>query len=288
MALLRLRTLLGQPSWIVESSHVSAYLTRFGEPLAPVTFTVTGEPPVRSRQKKGRVSKVERRVQPYAIAPWTMSGEKFPQGTPAPLRALRGDFFCCPFGANEVSFRGEHHPPHGEMANDRWRVEGLYRHRSLNRNSDATNRLTLHVSLSTAVCKGRVDKYLTLVDGRPAVYLRHLITGMNGPMSLGHHALLKFPPQPGSGLVSTSHSVYAQVLPTLLETPKQGHQSLHPGATFRALQRVPTGCSGAGDWTDLTRFPARRGLDEFVPLTARSGVNVALHISFLETGEIAR
>jgi hypothetical protein len=276
MTLLRLRTLFGQPSWIFESSHVSACLTRLSGHLAPVTFTVAGGPSVRSRQTTGRRSKVERRVQPYAIARWAMAREKPPQGTPALLRALRGDFFCCPFGANEVPFRGERHPPDCETANDRWRLEGLYRHRALDRSANATNRLTLHVSLSTSVRKGRVDKYLTLVDRHPAVYSRHLLTGMNGPVSLSHHALLKFPSQPDSGVLTGSRFVYARVLPTLFETPAQGgYQSLLPGATFRSLERMPTVCSAADDWTDLTRFPARSGFDDLVLLTADSRLRFA-------------
>jgi hypothetical protein len=93
---------------------------------------------------------------------------------------------------------------------------------------------------------------------------------MNGPMSLGHHALLKFPATPGSGIISTSRFVHAQVLPTLFEAPEQGgYQCLRPGATFRTLKQVPIAYLGRdGDFTDLTRFPARKGFDDLVLLTA--------------------
>jgi hypothetical protein len=104
------------------------------------------------------------------------------------------------------------------------------------------------------------------VDGHTAVYQRHVIAGARGPMSVGHHAMLKFPDAPGSGIVSTSRFVRAQVLPNFFERPEnRGYQSLKPGAPFRSLERVPL---LAGGTTDLTRYPARLGYDDLVMLTA--------------------
>ena len=234
--------------------------------------------PTADAERKARVvHKATRRIQPYAIAPWAVAQEALPADTPALLRALRGDFFCAPFGANTLPFRGERHPPHGETANGLWKLEGLSQSGSRAGSDCAGGRSTLHASLCTSVRKGRVDKYLTLVDGHAAVYCRHLLTGMNGPMSLGHHALLKFPATPGSGILSTSRFVYAQVLPTLFEAPEQGgYQCLKAGATFRALDRVPIAYPGRdGGCTDLTRFPARKGFDDLVLLTADSRLRFA-------------
>ncbi len=234
----RLKTVLGQPSWPLESSHVHASLTRLGGHLAPVRFRL------------GRKT-----VDPYSVAPW--AEEKLPPDTPAMLRALRGDFFCCPFGGNAARWRGEQHPPHGETANATWRLESSAR-------EDA--RVTLHASLATTVREGRVDKYIMLIDGHHAVYSRHEITGMRGPMALGHHAMLKFPEQPGSGVISASRFVRGQVLPGAFESPEQrGYQSLEPGATFRTLERVPL---LAGGHTDLSRYPARRGYEDLAMVTA--------------------
>ena len=237
-----LKTIWGQPSWEFSSSHVNAFLTRRGGHLAPVRF--------RLRRKT---------VQPFAIAPWAQ--ETLARSTPSVLRALRGDFFCCPFGGNVTPWRNERHPPHGETANGRWRLRSIDR---------ADSRVTLHASLVTAVRTGRVEKYLTLVDGHTAVYLRHVLTGLKGPMSLGHHALLRFPTAPGSGVVSASRFLHAQVLPTTFESPREGgYQSLRTGVTFRSLERVPLAYAGRDRaYTDLTRFPARKGFDDLVMLTA--------------------
>ena len=57
-------------------------------------------------------------VQPYHVSPWQNEGLK---DFPAPvLASLRGDWFCIPFGGNGAEFRGEKHPPHGEVAGSEW------------------------------------------------------------------------------------------------------------------------------------------------------------------------
>src|SRR5258706_10265078 len=101
---MKMRRVLGQPSWRLASDCVEAFVTRRGGQLGPVTFSLpTG------------------RVQPFAVAPW--AEERLPRRTPAMLKALRGDFFCCPFGGNARPWRGERHTPHRETANALWKRE---------------------------------------------------------------------------------------------------------------------------------------------------------------------
>lgn len=126
-------------------------------------------------------------------------------------------------------------------------------------------RSTLHARLRTRVRKGQVDKFLTLIDDHTALYSCHVISGMQGPMSVGHHALLKFPPG-AVGRISTSRFEHGQVLPSAFESPEGGgYQSLRPGAVFRSLKRVPL---QDGSHADLTVFPARPGYDDLVLLAA--------------------
>jgi hypothetical protein len=81
-------------------------------------------------------------------------------------------------------------------------------------------------------------------------------------MNPGHHAMLKFPDEPGSGIVSTSRFVQGQVYPKEAEqAAKGGYQSLQVGARFDSLERVP---QIAGGFADLSRFPARRGYEDIV------------------------
>ncbi len=238
MSSLPLTTIQGQPSWPIKSSLVKGWLTQLGGHLGPVQFQL------------GR-----KIVQPYSVAPW--AEEPLAAGSPAILRALRGDFFCCPFGGNATPWRGEQHPPHGETANATWRPASLTR---------SGARVTLQTSLATTVRKGRVDKFISLIDGHTAIYSRHILTGMTGPMNVGHHATLKFPARPGSGVISTSRFIRGQVLPEPFELPENGgYQSLKPGAVFHSLQRVPRLDGGQAD---LSLYPARRGYEDLALLTA--------------------
>lgn len=232
------RIVCGQASWRVASSEVEAFVTEMGGHVGPVTFDRSG-----------------RRLQPYSVAPWAEE-ENDPPLRPV-IKALRGDFFCMPFGGNATSFRGEKHPVHGETANARWRFESL---------ETKEGRTSLHLSLKTKVRLGRVDKEISLLNGQNTLYSQHVVSGMSGPMSLGHHAMLKFPDLPGSGLVSTSRFVYAQVLPRPFELPeKRGYSCLKPGAQFESLEEVPT---VTGETADLTHYPARRGFEDLVMLVS--------------------
>ena len=104
------------------------------------------------------------------------------------------------------------------------------------------------------------------LDGQDVVYSQHVISGMRGPMNLGHHAMLKFPDVPGSGLVSTSRFVYGQVFPHAFELPEnRGYSWLRRGAEFTSLEKVPT---ITGETADLTCYPARRGFEDLVILVS--------------------
>ena len=225
---------LGQPSWRFASDKVDAAITRLGGQLAPVRFRL------------GR--KV---VEPFSVAPW--AEEKLEPGTQRVLQALRGDFFCAPFGGNARTFRGEKHPPHGEAASEPWRFESLVKNK-------ATTELRL--SLVTKVRRGRIDKLIQLRKGEPVLYCRHVLSGMKGAMSIGQHAMLKFPTAKGSGFISTSPIKFGQVVPADFEDPaKGGYTSLKPEAVFSRLDRVP---KKDGGFTDLTRYPARLGFEDLV------------------------
>jgi hypothetical protein len=221
----------GQPSWPVKSDAVAAAVTVTGGHLGPVRFRLGS-----------------RVVEPLSVAPW--AEEKLDPATPNILRVLRGDFLCLPFGGNTRAYRGEQHGIHGEVANRRWHLV-------------AAHPGHLHLRLKTRVRPGRVDKHIFLRDDAPVVYQRHVITGMAGRMSFGHHAMLKFR---SPGLISTSSFVHGQVDPDWFEKPEhRGYQALRPGATFRSLGAVPLCMGGTAD---LTRYPARQGFEDLVQIIA--------------------
>jgi hypothetical protein len=217
---------------------VELFLTETGGHLGPVTFSRRSAP-----------------VRPFSVAPWAT--ESIAPSSPPVIRVLRGDFFCLPFGGNETPYRGERHPVHGETANRKWPFVA---------ESHAGGEHVLQTRLRTRVRAGRVEKTLRLVDGHNVVYCRHTVSGMSGRMNFGHHAMLKFPDAPGSGLVATSPFVSGQVFPGDFERAEiGGYSALRPGAAFTSLAAVPT---LRGEPADLTRYPARRGYEDLVMLVS--------------------
>jgi hypothetical protein len=238
------RNVFGQPSWCIASDEVEAFVTRTGGHLGPVTFDRGG-----------------RKIQPYSIAPWWEAPDP---KLPAILCVLRGDFFCLPFGGNSARWKGEQHPVHGETANAAWCFESR---------QDKGDLRYLHLSLRTRVRPGLVDKCIFLKPGQNVVYSQHTVSGMRGPIDLGHHAMLRFPDQPGSGVVSVSPFVYGQVFPEAFEKPEQGgYNSLKAGGEFDSLERVPM---ANGETADLTVYPSRRGFEDLVMLVGRAESQLA-------------
>lgn len=229
----------GQPSWRLASDKVELFVTETGGQLGPVTFDRTG-----------------RKIRPYSIAPWAEE-KTDPKMLPL-IKALRGDFFCMPFGGNARPFRGEKYPVHGETANAKWSYSGQ---------TDCKGCVSLVLSLNTTIRKARVSKFIFLINGQNAVYCAHSISGAHGPMDLGHHAMLKFPDYPGSGNISTSPFEFGQVNPGTFESPENGgYSQLKPGARFSDLRSVPT---IFGSTADLSSYPARRGWEDLVLLAAK-------------------
>jgi len=247
----------GQPSWRVVSTEVEAFVTETGGHLGPVIY-----------DRKGS------RFAPFEVAPW--AEERVDSSLPAVLRVMRGDFFCMPFGGNDTPFRGERHPAHGETANSRWTFQNLEKNQGRN---------TLHLGLRPKVRTGRVDKYISLVDGHSAVYSRHVISEMSGPMNLGHHAILKFPDKTGSGRISTSPFRLGQVFTEPVERPEnRGYSALVPGAKFDLLDKVPT---IFGTFTDLSAYPDRRGYEDIVILVSDPDLPFAwTAVTFPEQGHV--
>ncbi len=230
-----LKKVEGWPAWKIRSDTVEACITEQGGHLAPVVF-----------------DRKDRKIRPYAVAPWARDKIK---DEPKIIQVLRGDFFCLPFGGNDAAYRGEQHPVHGDTANRKWKLIGR-------RNKKGEH--TLHLQQKTKVRTGRVDKYITLHDGQNVVYEKHVISGMSGKMPLGHHATLKFPDHPGSGLISTSPFKLGQVYLEPTENPEdKGYSILKPGAVFKRLDAVPM---ITGETTDLSVYPARRGFEDIAIL----------------------
>jgi len=128
---------------------------------------------------------------------------------------------------------------------------------------------TLRLRMKTRVRRATVDREISVVENQWAVYSRTVVRGAAGPMSFGHHATLKFPDRPGSGILTTSPFHFGQVAPLPVELPEdKGYSILKPGARFHRLDRVPT---ITGEIADLSRYPARRGFEDICLLVSKPG-----------------
>ncbi len=226
------KTILGQETSLIKTRDVEAGVTTLGGQLWPAKFRVG-----------------DNWISPLSAAPWAAEN----QALPNILKVLRGDFFCMPFGGNSTVHAGERHPVHGETANGKWK-------RELSPDPQA-----LHFSLRTKVRRGRVDKLISLVEGHPAIYQKHVVSGMSGRIPAGYHAMLHFPKQ-GSARISTSAFVRGQAFPGQFENPVEGGYScLKKGAAFTSLKNVPMADGGKAD---LSVYPAREGFEDLVMLVS--------------------
>lgn len=224
--------ILGQETTLIRTAKVQAGVTALGGHLWPAKFRVGS-----------------RWISPLSAAPW--AGEE--HALPNILKILRGDFFCLPFGGNGTVLGGERHPVHGETANRKWSLAA------------SSTQKAVHLSLATRIRRGRVDKYISLVEGHPAIYQRHVISGMSGRLPAGYHAMLSLPGQ-GAARISTSPFVHGQVFPGQFENPVEGGYScLKQGAVFTSLKNVPMANGGKAD---LSVYPAREGFEDLVMLSA--------------------
>lgn len=111
------------------------------------------------------------RIMPLHAAPW--AGEALPPGAPRHQARLRGDFFCAPFGRDLGGL-------HGPTANGDWRV--TLREPGL-----------LRAVLEPAVMGATLVKELSVEDGHPFVYQRHLFIGGAGALAVANHAMISLP-----------------------------------------------------------------------------------------------
>ncbi len=226
-----MQSIHGAQSYELSSDLVSLLVTQEGGHLAPVTFKLD-----------------DRVVSPYALAPW--KPDEIDPALPVLLKNLRGDFLCLPFGPQSDG------PPHGETANVAWKLV-----------SQDSSSLTLEIEASDVSAK--ITKTLSLRPSETAIYLTHLIDGLEGDWSYGTHPILDLSSLPaGSARLSVSPFRWASVYPEYFSNPADGaHQQLEIGALFSALSEVPL---AAGGTTDLSFYPSNSNSDDLVMMVSEA------------------
>lgn len=208
---------------------VKVGLNPVGGQLEPVCFFLNDQP-----------------VSPMHHAPWL--GESH-SDLPPMLQNLQGDFFCAPFGDNDLL--PEETRPHGLTANGTWLLQ-------------ESQLLSLRYELDGMVAGARVSKELTLCEGQPLVYQRHIFSGGSAKLPFGHHAMLRAD-EPLE--LSFSPWVWGGTPPEPVETDATGGRSLlaYP-QTFQDLRAVSV---QSGEQVDLSTFPILERSEEILMLVSQ-------------------
>ncbi|HWT30753.1 MAG TPA: hypothetical protein VN240_06970, partial [Propylenella sp.] len=199
-----------------------------------------------------------RRLTPFYTAPWvddpTIADD---EAIPPNLRALSGDFFCAPFGGADE----EGVPSHGWPANSRWdHVET-----QVHPEGGSLARYELQKRVNGA----RLVKEMTLRDGHPFIYQRHVFEGGSGTISVASHAMTKFATR---GRLAFSPKAYAETPAQPLEPdPQHGRYALAYPARFTDLAQAPLRDGGA---TDLRAYPIASRHEDFVMLVEAPGTRL--------------
>lgn len=196
-----------------------------------------------------------RRLTPFYTAPWVDDPKIASDESLLPnLRFLSCDFFCAPFSATDDPAI----PPHGWPANSRWELLDAIAHKS----GGSVARYALQKRIQGA----RLIKEITLRDGHPFVYQRHIFEGGAGAISVASHAMTKFATH---GKLSFSPKAYGEAPPKPQESdPARGRSALAYPSHFEDLSKVPL---KAGGTASLRTYPIASRHEDFLMLVEARG-----------------
>jgi hypothetical protein len=206
----------------IRADRVSLALTVTGGHLSDVAFDLDG-----------------RHVTPMHTAPWY--DEPMPPDAPPMLRVLRGDFFCAPFGPNDV-VPGDG-PQHGDSASGEWELVS---------SGDGW----VEAVLATPIMGAQLRKRVEVRPGESIVYQRHTFTGGSGRLPVGHHAMLR---ADGVLRLAFAPRIFAGTPPAPVETPPEGRSIL---AYPQEITDLRTARRGDGGTIDLTSYPTEDGHED--------------------------
>ena len=189
-----------------------------------------------------------RQLSPLHRAPWVDDDHAdFPEATAPNVRRLSGDFFCAPFGLNDI----EHAPSHGWSANSRWLHLGT---------ETDMDGVMARFRLERSVQGATLEKQLTLIDGHPFVYQQHVFDGGSGAISVSHHVMTRMA---GAAVLAFSRKAFAETPPTPLEADPARGRSVFSYPATAPLDSLPL---QAGGTVDLHRWPFGSAHEDFVVL----------------------
>lgn len=239
---MRTENVAGKKSWVVKTPRINAAVTVQGAMMAPVKF----------RLPDGRDAT------PYYVSPW--QDEDTSKIEPPVLQPLRGDFFCCPFGAdNKVG--DEDHLPHGEAASKDWTFRSC---------EDQGDHTSLSLQMRYNACPGEITREMLYGRDDPHVISRTTLEGFSGRYPLGYHANLQGGRE-GEWKLYTDAIDLGITCPDYTAPMIEGEYfALAPDVRFSTLEEVPSRWKDP-DKVDCSIFPSRWGfIDLFAIYRKRS------------------
>lgn len=196
-----------------------------------------------------------RKLTPFYTAPWVDDPAIASDESLLPnLRFLSCDFFCAPFSATDDPAI----PPHGWPANSRWD--------HLDTKAHPGGGSVARYALQKQIQGARLIKEITLRDGQPFVYQRHVFEGGEGSITAASHAMTKFSTR---GRLSFSPKIYGEAPPKPQESdPKRGRSALAYPSHFEDLAKVPLKDGGT---TSIRTYPIASRHEDFLMLVEKKG-----------------
>jgi hypothetical protein len=174
-------------------------------------------------------------ITPLHRAPWTE--DEVPADAPPHQRWLGGDFLAAPMGDGPDGL-------HGRTANGDWQVV-------------ASPEGTLRAVLDGAAQGATVVKELSVTDGHPFVYQRHLFIGGSGALPVSNHAMISVP---SGAKLSFSRKRWWETLATPMETTRGRCALAYPRRHEDAVE-FP---GAVGSTVNLHRYPWGDAHEDFV------------------------
>ncbi len=203
--------------------------------------------PAFGRLESFSVTEGTRQIAPLHRAPWVGTDDTMPSDAAPLMAGLGGDFFCAPFASHENGS-----PLHGWPPNSAWAVE-------------TSEHGTLRAILERSVSGATLRKELSVRDGQPFVYQRHIFRDGAGRISFANHANVSLR---DGGLISTSPKRHWETPNEPLESdPVRGRSNL----IYPAQSKDPAAFPGRDGPVDLTRFPWNPRHEDFVIGLEQSG-----------------
>lgn len=174
-------------------------------------------------------------IAPLHRAPW--GRDEVPVDAPPHQTWLAGDFLAAPMGASDQGL-------HGLTANGDWQVV-------------PSAPCTLRAVLTGAVQGATVVKELSVSDGHPFVYQRHLFIGGSGALPVANHAMVSVP---NGAKLSFSRKRWWETLGEPLETTRGRSALAYP----RRAEDAAEFPGADGEVVNLHRYPWGEAHEDFV------------------------